>query len=67
MSGLDNPYFRPAGTWEEGMVGTDVYQRPTHCPYCGEFGRHTIKRIQGVWFWLKCRKCGRDFKVRSKA
>lgn len=62
MRGMDNPYMRPQGEMTEGE---SVYARLTLCPYCGARRHHTIKRIQGVWFWLRCRECGRECKVRS--
>ena len=62
MRGMDNPYMRPQGEMAEGE---QVYTRLTFCPHCGARGHHTIKRIQGVWFWLRCRECGRECKVRS--
>ena len=62
--GVNDPYFRPQMELAEGEA---VYQRFTFCPYCGEYKHHLIKQIQGAWFWLRCRSCGRDYKVRSKA
>ena len=64
MGNVDNPYMRPRGEMAEGE---QVYARLTFCPHCGAHQHHTIKRIQGVWFWLRCRRCGREYKVRSKA
>lgn len=67
MSGSygNNPWYAPAGTWSRGSGG-DVYQVPTHCPYCGEREKNPISRYEGNWFRLKCRACGQAYKVRGR-
>ena len=60
----NNPYHKPKNSWEN-KSGTDLYQRVTYCPYCGNTSRDVIKRYEGVWFRLTCRKCGLDYKVRN--
>lgn len=59
-----NPYYKPMDAWSKSG-GNDLYQRVTHCPYCGTAGRNVIKRYEGAWFRLTCRECGLDYKVRN--
>jgi len=47
-------------------VGTDIYQVPTNCPYCGHRARCRITGYEGVWFRLQCPECGEPYKVRSR-
>ena len=63
----DNPYHTPLGNWTKNKLGRDMYQLPTTCPYCGERKRDEIVRYEGVWFRLRCKECGEDYKVRCRA
>jgi len=68
MTGPTNrdPYYRPPGLWDRPHVGTDIYQVPTNCPYCGHRARCSITGYEGVWFKLQCPECGEPYKVRSR-
>lgn len=59
----NDPYHRSATSWEH-HTGLDVYQRKTWCPYCGSHGRDIITAYDLLWRTLKCRECGKTYKVK---